>query len=221
MGYALLFEGMLNDVIWARDRYLNLGGLMIPSSTTLRIAPFADEKYLHTRLGFWNDVYDYNMTAMVEGHERHIEDVVMSADAICGEVSTFRRLSMYAVSEQDLVFSKISLSNLVPDKSVHGFLIWFDTYFSSTPGTAFETGDEPPTAVIQDDQGNLAFTTGPYGPPTHWKQAILVLDEENRRAWSHGEGTMQAEIDYRKGRSRGSLDVEIRWQAGSQRWTLT
>jgi protein arginine N-methyltransferase 1 len=30
MGYFLLYESMLDSVLWARDKYLNKGGKMLP-----------------------------------------------------------------------------------------------------------------------------------------------------------------------------------------------
>lgn len=37
MGYFLLYEGMLDSVIWARDEFLKPDGLMFPSKAELFI----------------------------------------------------------------------------------------------------------------------------------------------------------------------------------------
>ncbi len=42
MGYALLHESMLNSVIFARDKWLKPGGLILPSRADLYIAPIND-----------------------------------------------------------------------------------------------------------------------------------------------------------------------------------
>lgn len=47
MGYFLLFEGMLDSVIYARDKYLNGGGLLLPNRCTISLIGISDEgKYL-------------------------------------------------------------------------------------------------------------------------------------------------------------------------------
>lgn len=42
MGYFLLFEGMLDTVIYARDNYLTLGGILLPNKCTLSIVGSGD-----------------------------------------------------------------------------------------------------------------------------------------------------------------------------------
>lgn len=42
MGYFLLFEGMLDTVIYARDNYLNPGGILLPNRCTLSIVGSGD-----------------------------------------------------------------------------------------------------------------------------------------------------------------------------------
>src|SRR5450432_533283 len=37
MGYGLLYEAMLDSIIWARDRYLTQDGLMVPSHMNMWI----------------------------------------------------------------------------------------------------------------------------------------------------------------------------------------
>lgn len=45
MGYFLLYESMLDTVIYARDRWLNPGGLMLPDQATLYVGAIEDEQY--------------------------------------------------------------------------------------------------------------------------------------------------------------------------------
>jgi len=43
MGYFLVFEGMLNSYLFARDHYLKPGGKMLPSHADIHIVALADE----------------------------------------------------------------------------------------------------------------------------------------------------------------------------------
>lgn len=42
MGYFLLFEGMLDSVIHARNKYLSVNGIILPNACTLHIAAVGD-----------------------------------------------------------------------------------------------------------------------------------------------------------------------------------
>lgn len=42
MGYFLLFEGMLDSVIYARDRYLKPGGHLLPNRCTISLVGSGD-----------------------------------------------------------------------------------------------------------------------------------------------------------------------------------
>ena len=56
MGYFLLFESMLDSVLFARDKYLKPDGLMLPDRVTLNMAAFEDAKYKNQKFGFWDSV---------------------------------------------------------------------------------------------------------------------------------------------------------------------
>lgn len=51
MGYFLLYESMLDSVLYARDRYLNPGGLMFPDEATLYLAAIEDQEYKEEKIG--------------------------------------------------------------------------------------------------------------------------------------------------------------------------
>jgi protein arginine N-methyltransferase 1 len=45
MGYFLLYESMLDSVLWARDKYLVKGGKMLPDRAQIFVAAIEDEQY--------------------------------------------------------------------------------------------------------------------------------------------------------------------------------
>ena len=57
MGYALLYESMLDSVLHARDRFLKVGGVMAPSQTKMMFALCEASELFKERIGFWCDVY--------------------------------------------------------------------------------------------------------------------------------------------------------------------
>jgi protein arginine N-methyltransferase 1 len=51
MGYFLLYESMLDTVLYARDRYLNKGGLIFPDKATIFMAGIEDGDYKEEKIG--------------------------------------------------------------------------------------------------------------------------------------------------------------------------
>lgn len=60
MGYALLYESMLDSVLHARDRFLKPaeeGGVMAPSQCQMMLGLCEGSELCKDRVDFWNDVY--------------------------------------------------------------------------------------------------------------------------------------------------------------------
>lgn len=51
MGYFLLYESMLDSVLYARDRYLVPNGLMFPDEATMYLAAIEDQEYREEKIG--------------------------------------------------------------------------------------------------------------------------------------------------------------------------
>ena len=56
-GYMLLYESMLDSVLYARDNFMREGGLMAPSQTRLVIEGITGERIWRDRIDFWKSVY--------------------------------------------------------------------------------------------------------------------------------------------------------------------
>ncbi|KAE8145925.1 S-adenosyl-L-methionine-dependent methyltransferase [Aspergillus avenaceus] len=225
MGYCLLFEAMFDSVIYARDRYLAPGGLMVPSHATLRIAPFADSDFIASHISFWHDVYGFNMRSMLTGI--HDEALVRSIQpsTIPGSSSVFLPLPLHTITVDELSFLKEFQVTLNEDiDSLDGWAIWFDIFFMPSRDSVV-----PDDAVPSDMQkkGYVAFTTGPDGPETHWQQGVLLIDHGKKQALPLKKGqTVTGKVSYqKKGEKSRSLDISIEWdtqegQKGAQLWSL-
>lgn len=64
MGYFLLYEAMLDTVLFARDKWLLKGGMMFPDRATIHLAAIEDEDYKNEKTTFWNNVYNVDMSSM-------------------------------------------------------------------------------------------------------------------------------------------------------------
>ncbi|KAK7755064.1 Ribosomal protein arginine N-methyltransferase rmt3 [Diatrype stigma] len=174
MGYCLLFEAMLPSVLWARDRYLNpRTGLLVPSHTSLRLAPAADPEWAadYGRT-FWRDVYGFDMRAVAAGGslEDEVRVIQWGGEGVASSVPSkspstiattekqeggeeeeeeeaFKVLDLYAATTANLSFKAPFRTTLARDiDALDGFVVWFDTFFSPRRAgheTQVAPGDAP------------------------------------------------------------------------------
>lgn len=232
MGYCLLFESMLDSVVFARDKYLIPGGLMVPSHIDVLMAPLADSELKGSYIDFWKGVYGFDMTAMLE--RAHEEALVRLVDGkeLCADTTTISRLDLHTVAVKDLDFqSKFQVSVADEFQDLEGFVLWFDTFFMRSPSTAPPIVTENSKSAVAEAKrrGQVAFSTGPApDEPTHWQQTVcLIKKSESDSTAPLKSGTVLeglVKLKKRKDAHR-SLDIEIQWSVdggkeGSQKWFL-
>ena len=218
MGYGLLFEGMLDSVLRARDLYLKEDGLMVPSHCTMRIAPISDRAWIEDASGkkFWRDVYGFDFSSMVPGgalNEREIGVFDVPSTSISGEPSTFYELDLRKIQICDLDFTAPFSTQLdARSGSIEAFAIWFDTFFLPKAKSVEATWVDVSKWGDIGEAG-VGFSTGPYSTATHWHQAVLLLDEEDRKKEVKGGGGLKGTVTYKKPKKddRG-IEVTIEWE---------
>ncbi|KAH7083133.1 S-adenosyl-L-methionine-dependent methyltransferase [Paraphoma chrysanthemicola] len=218
MGYGLLFEGMLDSVLRARDLYLKPEGILVPSHCNIRLAPIADSEWIaqSTSEKFWSNVYGFDFSPMVPGgllntHEIGVFDV--PEQALCGSASS-HLLEMKTVSVTELSFKVPLRMTLDRDiKSLDAVAIWFDTIFVHS-GSSQDLRTIESVTWGRNGIPGLGFSTGPTNTATHWHQAVLLLDKEvaARQAFSKGS-VLQGTLQYakEKGDDRG-ITVSVEWE---------
>ena len=93
-GYFLLFEGMFDSVIHARDKWLAPGGSLGPSHTNIVLAAIEDEEWINDKFHFWNDVYGFKMDVMKEGfYDEGRVIIVPESTLISNQVTIMVRIS--------------------------------------------------------------------------------------------------------------------------------
>jgi SAM-dependent methyltransferase len=214
MGYALLYEAMLPSIIWARDRYLKPEGLLVPSVATLWIAPVSDADYIADNISFWKDVYGFNMSAMQSGLFDEGRILSLPEDRICGEPCPFVQLSLHTIRAEDLIFKSNWQLKLLRDvEALHGYLIWFDIFFTQARN---DESIRPNTSANEwtsnASMGRVAFTTGPSGKETHWKQCLLLNPPEIALQHLKADCELVGMVGYSAPEENiRALSIEISW----------
>lgn len=167
MGYALLHESMLNSVLYARDKWLKPGGLILPSKAELYIAPICDP-VVEDRLYFWytvKDQYGVDMSCMSHFARKCImnSDIVVNTvtvEDVLSHPARFAELDLHTVTAEELRLVKGPFRcESFGSAAVNAFCVYFTV--------TFPCPDKPQPLVL---------STSPFNPETHWKQAVLYLD---------------------------------------------
>lgn len=225
MGYCLLFEAMFDSVIWARDRYLAPDGLMVPSHATLQIAPISDPDLIDSHISFWHSVYGFKMSSMLLGIYDEALVQTLKTDALAAKACPFLQLSLHTTVVEDLTFVKDFQLTMKKDiGSLDGFAIWFDMFFMPSSRSQVSL-DAVPKDMQQQDY--VAFTTGPYGPETHWQQGVCLINRSKNPAKPiKKDHIIKGYVQYsKKEKESRLLDIGIGWEIpgiekSEQKWSL-
>ena len=190
MGYALLYESMLPTVLWARDKYLKPGGVMLPSACELFLAASAND-----RLGFWADVYGFNMACIADELLKEASVEVVPAEALLSSPARFATIDVTSVADAELDFSAPYRLEVTSAGTLRSFVLHFDTIFDYSALGGQRT----------------SFTTSCEDTPTHWKQTALYLKEPVAVGVGDvitGKVYLSRGLEYKRGYDI-SLDVEL------------
>ncbi|NWT04053.1 ANM3 methyltransferase, partial [Mionectes macconnelli] len=179
MGYFLLFESMLDSVIYAKDKYLAEGGSVYPDICTISLVAVGDVNKHVDKLLFWEDVYGFDMSCMKKAVIPEAVVEVLDPNTLISAASVIKHIDCNTASTPELEFSSdFTLSITVSTKctAVAGY---FDIFFE------------------KNCQNKVSFSTGPQCTKTHWKQTIFLL--EKPIAVEAGEA-LRGKITVRKNR---------------------
>ncbi|KAJ7101532.1 S-adenosyl-L-methionine-dependent methyltransferase [Mycena belliarum] len=206
MGYALLYESMLDSVLRARDRFLRPDGVMAPSQCKMMLALCDASEVVKDRVDFWDDVYGFDLSTM--SHEIYDEAIVdvLGPDTLLSAPYPVKDLHLGVITPRQLDFvSSFKLVTTAERRTkVNSFILYFDTFFTVhgkpvPDGTAVAVirekdavlaevwpvgGRAAPQRRVSSGVANqpeaakiTSFSTGPQSIPTHWKQTLFLLRE--------------------------------------------
>lgn len=160
MGYFLLYEAMLDTVLYARDKYLKPDGIILPDRATMQIAAIEDAQYKAEKIGFWDSVYGFDYSAFKKVALRDpLVDSVEPRSLVTPAFELFD-IDLYTVTKEDLAFTRPFNLQCTENETVHGFVVWFDIVFSRL-------------------NRKIEFSTGPQARYTHWKQTVFYTHQDH------------------------------------------
>ncbi|TPX66016.1 hypothetical protein SpCBS45565_g04769 [Spizellomyces sp. 'palustris'] len=196
MGYFLLYEGMLDSVLVARDRWLAPDGILAPSRSDILLAAIQDEEWINEKYTFWNDVYGFKMETMKYGFLNDGSVDFADPNIIVSTTATIKSIDIGSTTVAQLDFTSPFRLEMMRDGRVNGLCGWFDIYFDG----------EDENGVPLD---KVFFSTGPAAKGTHWKQTMFAF--EKALEVSKGEileGTFKCQKSHDNHREL-TVDIEL------------
>ncbi|KAH8295347.1 hypothetical protein KR018_010147, partial [Drosophila ironensis] len=187
MGYFLLYESMLDSIIYARDNLLNPNGIILPSRCTLSILGYGNDALYADHVEFWGDVYSVNMNEL---RKKSIEEPLMEVVDAEFMLTEPEEIAHFDIMTVDMNYSNFTYNfklNVTKAGRLTALVGYFDTYF------------DLPSAVM--------FSTSPKVTPTHWKQTVFFIDHPQEV--KAGEIVSGKIISRRHKRDVRALKVEI------------
>ena len=194
MGYFLLYESMLDTVLYARDKYLVEGGLILPDKCSMSIAGIEDGQYKDDKIHFWEDVYGFDYSPFIK--VAMVEPLVDTVDnnSLVTAPCKFFEFDINTVTKEELSFHSSFELEALDNDLCHAYIVWFDCDFP---------GDE-----------KVTLPTGPMNHYTHWKQTVFYMDQVlDLKKGDTIKGTIASRPNKVNPRE---VDVEIEWDLQTQ-----
>eukprot|EP00928_Gymnodinium_smaydae_P030255 TRINITY_DN22545_c0_g1_i1.p1 TRINITY_DN22545_c0_g1~~TRINITY_DN22545_c0_g1_i1.p1 ORF type:complete len:381 (+),score=84.72 TRINITY_DN22545_c0_g1_i1:28-1143(+) len=157
MGYFLLYEARLHDVLVARDRWLRPGGIILPDRAQLHVAAMEDQSYKEEHFDFFNDVWGFDYSVMRAPAFR--EPVVnhFASEQLLSSSTRVLDIDLYRHAAEDC-FKMCNRFQVVSRRAgeLSAALFWFEISFNAC--------HKP-----------ISFTTAPWAAPTCWKQTAFFF----------------------------------------------
>lgn len=159
MGYFLLYESMLDTVLFARDKWLiPNNGIVFPDKAVLYLTAIEDASIRRARFDYWDDVYGFDMSPIKEiALMEPVVDVVDSK-AVVTDTVPILNIDILTCTKDDLDFTSKFKLQASRNDYIHGLVAYFECAFTQI--------HKP-----------IGFSTSPYARYTHWKQTIFYLQE--------------------------------------------
>lgn len=130
MGYCLLYESMLDTVIYARDKWLKPGGALFPDLATIYICGIEDREYKEQKIDWWSEVYGFDMSCIKKvAISEPLVDMV-NRDQVITSTCMVKEIDLYTVKPEDLAFSAPFALRFQKEDYFQAFVAFFAVEFT-------------------------------------------------------------------------------------------
>ncbi|KAK5643429.1 hypothetical protein RI129_007274 [Pyrocoelia pectoralis] len=155
MGYFLLFEGMLDSFIYARDNHLSANGVILPNRCNISLVGISDSDKYDNHITFWNNVYGFSMKCMKHEVVKEPNIETISSDTVITTPFILTEINLKTCQTNTVEFSTDFKLQVTKGGVLTALGGYFDTFF--------------------DLPNSVSFSTGPHVMKTHWQQTVFYL----------------------------------------------
>lgn len=163
MGYFLMYEARLVELIEARERWLKPGGLMFPDRAKLFVSMVQDGDHKKKHYDFFDDVWGFDFSSVKEAAKadpvvQECDETALVTSSTCILNLDLLRCSVATCYEMSAKFKP----RCRHEGSLDAMVCWFEIWFGAC--------HKP-----------ISFSTGPESTLTCWKQTLFFLQGTTRR----------------------------------------
>ncbi|KAL3644350.1 Protein arginine N-methyltransferase 1.1 [Castilleja foliolosa] len=168
MGYFLVYENMLETVLYARNKWLVQDGLVMPDKASLYLTAIEDADYKDEKIEFWNSVYGFDMSCIrKQSIMEPLVDIVDQKQIVTNS-QLLKTMDISKMEVGDASFTVPFKLVAERDDYIHALVAYFDVSFTKCHKLmGFST-----VSVDGLNKGE-----GPKSRATHWKQTVLYLED--------------------------------------------
>lgn len=164
MGYSLLYESELLQLLAARDRWLKPhGGFIMPDLAALYMLGASETELKNARCNWWLGVYGFNMNAMRRYALAEPRYARVKGDRLLTKAHQVKFLDLHTASVRDLEIDRSIQLQVLQEGCFECFVLYFDVQFSRAH-EQFRLSCNP-------------CLTGQLQLKSLWLQTILFLDQ--------------------------------------------
>ena len=159
MGYFLLYESMLDCVLFARDKWLKKDGVMFPDRAQMFLAGLEDRKYKYRKINSWNNIFGFNMNCIKE--VAIAEPLIDSCkkEFIISSICKIYDIDLYKVKKEELDFMSGYQIEFNRNEIFNALVTWFNVSFNKV-------------------KNKVVLGTSPFDIKTHWEQTIFYIEDD-------------------------------------------
>lgn len=158
MGAFVIQGGMIESVIYARDKWLAKGGVILPDKAELHVLGIEDEGYKKEKIHWWGNVYGFNMAPMAEKAISEPYADYVSRDNIVTDTCSLKVFDMMSITPEEVPLISVPFTlKATREEYIHALAFYFDITFSAA---------------------KVTLSTGPFVDYyTHWRPSIIYFHD--------------------------------------------
>lgn len=161
MGYFLVFESMLDSVLYARNKYLSPNGIVLPNFFEMHLFAVNDEEHFSKTITFWQDVYGFKMPTLQRSVIKDAQIITIPAESVVSDSFLFKEIDCLRCTVESVSkFEKEFELTINKDTQLTGIGSSFETFFNDC-----------------QLKSKSEFSTNSFNTTTHWQQTLFQFDE--------------------------------------------